>query len=146
MATMTEDDPILEALTALRHRREEAMQEVQRIETAIASLELLVPVAAPPLFIPPPSEVEWPRPSAKSLMMRLMLEGDRDWSVPEVIQEYENRGITFQVKDPNNALRAAVAEENKKGTILRTAPGRYKAAKWTSAQDQLEDKEDASSD
>ncbi len=66
-------------------------------------------------------------------MMRLLVATDHDWSVAEILREYEDRGTPLQAKDPSNALRAAIAEANKAGTIFRTAPGRYKASKWREA-------------
>jgi hypothetical protein len=63
------------------------------------------------------------------MMLNLLYEeSDRDWSVNEILTEYESRGNPVTAKDPSNALRAAVAEANKAGTIVRTVPGRYRAA------------------
>ena len=62
------------------------------------------------------------------MMLNLLYEGGRDWSVNEILSEYQNRGTPVEAKDPSNALRAAVAEANRAGTIVRTAPGRYRAA------------------
>jgi hypothetical protein len=121
-------DPIADAIERLRQGRQEAIQEVRRIEMAIANLEQLR--QQPAASVPNPEELVGTRPSVKSMMLQLLVESDRDWSVAEVLAEYDRRGFPIQAKDPKNALRAAVAEANRDGAIFRTALGRYKSAKW----------------
>jgi len=115
------------------------MKEVQRIDEAIAALEQLLPLRF--TFVPIPDELVTLRTSVKTMMLRLLMETDRDWSVNEILEEYRNRGNPVQAKDPSNALRAAVAEANKAGTIFRTTVGRYKASKWR--QEPVEDPADS---
>jgi len=121
-------DPIADAIERLRQGRQEAIQEVQRIEMALANLEQLR--HQPARAVSNPEELVGTRPSVKSMMLQLLVEANRDWSVSEVLAEYERRGFPVKAKDPKNALRAAVAEANRDGAIFRTAIGRYKSAKW----------------
>lgn len=128
---MTNVDPVVEAMRVLERRRTEALEEVKRLDMAIVALSNLT--TAPASELPAPVFVEHspiPRPSVKTMMLALLGESDRDWSVNEVLAEYESRGTPVQAQDPSNALRAAVAEANKVGQIFRTATGRYKASKW----------------
>lgn len=62
--------------------------------------------------------------------MALLEEGDRDWSVGEVLAEYQDRGTPVHGQDPSNALRAAMADAKKKRMVVSTDVGRYKASKW----------------
>ena len=95
---------------------------------AIANLEQLR--QQPSATVPSPEELVGTRLSVKTRMLVLMAEADRDWSVAEVLEEYDRRGFPIQAKDPKNALRAAVAEANRDGLIFRTSTGRYKSGKW----------------
>ncbi len=126
------DDPIAEVLESLRLKLAGVEREADRITDAIAALEALsaegIRVAQVVARRPPTRSVPSARLSVKQMMLNLLYEQDRDWSVNEILAEYESRGTPITAKDPNNALRAAVAEANKTGDIVRTAQGRYKAA------------------
>jgi hypothetical protein len=138
------DDPIEEALRLLVKRRDEALAEVQRIEKALVDLGRPVtnteptrmttaePVAGANGVAP-----IYP-PSVRGRLVFLLDEADRDWSVGEVIAEYERRGIPFTVKAPDNALRAALLEAQRKGQVERTAPGRYRSTKFAPGQAGIE--------
>ncbi len=126
-------DPIADALATLRQGRQLALEEVRRIDMAIANLEQLSQQPARS-HRPTPDEIVGTRPSVKNMLLQLLVEADRDWSVGEVLVEYDRRGFPIKAKDPKNALRAAVAEANRDGDIFRTATGRYKAARWHASQ------------
>lgn len=117
------------AIAPLRKRLEETTEEAQRIQTAIAALEQLIPAPGAPASGADDGLIGG-RPSVRAMMLRLLGEEDRDWSVNEILDEYQRRGVTFYVKDPKNALRAAVSESNRDGQITRTSAGRYKATRW----------------
>lgn len=68
------------------------------------------------------------------MLVNLLDEEDRDWSVNEVLDEYRRRGTPVHGADPSNALRAAIADANKAEQIVRTSMGRYKSAKWQTAR------------
>lgn len=128
------DDTLPSALTFLRDKRDEHVAEVKRLTQAISAIEAVLAGDEPPS----PNSVNGnggssatsERPSVRVMALRLMEEADRDWSVPEILDEYERRGTPIVANDPDNALRAAVAEAHKKGQMIRTAVGRYKAKKW----------------
>lgn len=122
---MTDLDPVAEALALLRRKRDALMGEVRHVEEGIAALEKLLGATASPATSHDPN-----RPSIRTMALSLMEEADRSWSVGEILAEYERRGTPVHGKDPNNALRAAIADAFKAGMIHRTAPGRYVAAKW----------------
>ncbi|MGO8826168.1 MAG: hypothetical protein ACLQU9_13145 [Acidimicrobiales bacterium] len=125
-------DPIHDAILALEAKRDALTGEVNRLTQAISALLALGEVGAPqppmasprPVVVPPSGRL-----SVKQMMLQLLYEQDRDWNVNEILAEYQKRGTPIQAKDPSNALRAAVAEANKAGDIVRTTPGRYKAAR-----------------
>jgi hypothetical protein len=70
------------------------------------------------------------RPSIARMLLALLDEADREWTVPEVLREYEVRGTPVHGKRPDHALRVAVGDTLKAGRIFRTATGHYKATKW----------------
>lgn len=123
---------VTHAYESLVARHEELMDEARQIEAAMAVLAPLAAKATPLRSDRDRNAGVRPR-SAKSLMLDLLAESDRDWSVGEVIAEYGRRSVPIHVKDPNNAMRAAVAEANAAGQIFRVSPGRYKAARWRTA-------------
>jgi len=137
MHPMMRHDAVDEAVGLLMKRRDEALAEVQRIERALADLGR--PVAdqateAPPTVMRPEVIDAHPRGtqhlSVRGRLVALLDEEDRDWTVGEVIAEYERRGVPFTVKAPDNALRAALVEAQRKGQVERTTPGRYKSTKF----------------
>ncbi|SRR5579875_568974 len=130
---MSDPDPVAAALAGLLSRRRELAEQGKRLDLAIKALQALVGDERHPPSASAASFEEIPigaRPSVKQMMLRLLWEEDQDWSVSEILEEYRKRGTPIQAKDPSNALRAALAEENKAGSIYRVAPGRYKAAKF----------------
>jgi hypothetical protein len=144
MITMM-SDAIATAVEALEAERDSLMTEVNRLTHAIATLRALddkephhQPIAQPPVPVPPSGRL-----SVKQMMLNLLYESGRDWSVNEILAEYENRGTPVQAKDPSNALRAAITEENKAGTIMRTAPGRYIASIYDAGPAHGDDSMDA---
>ena len=121
----TERDPITEALELLRQRRQALMAEVERLETAITALEGSATATPPESSRPDPNRL-----SVRAMAVALMEEGDRDWAAGEILEEYRRRGTPVHGRDPSNALRAALADAKKRGHIVSTGLGRYRAAKW----------------
>jgi len=99
-----------------------------RLERAIAAME--EPGVTEARVVEPPSG----RESVRSMLLRLLNEEDRDWSTAEILAEYSRRGTPIHGKDPNNALRAALAEAKKAAQIVSTGVGRYRAIKWAVEQ------------
>ncbi|MGH9278452.1 MAG: hypothetical protein ACRD12_10175 [Acidimicrobiales bacterium] len=75
------------------------------------------------------------RRSVRTMVLTLLDEEDRDWSVGEILAAYERRGTPVHGADPNNALRAALADAKKRGMVISTAVGRYKSARWAQASE-----------
>lgn len=122
-------DPIEQALMALRQREAELDAETDRVRRAIASLESLVPSdETQPQRAPSAHDPN--RPSVRTMLVNLLDEEDRDWSAAEILAAYRRRGNPVHGKDPSNALRAALADAKKRGMIVATGVGRYKAGKW----------------
>ena len=123
------DTIIAEVLVVLRQKAAEHDAEASRIREAIASLERL----SPPEDTRSPraaSAYDPRRPSVRSMVVALLDEADRDWSASEIITEYTRRENPVHGRDPANALRAALADAKKRGLIVPTGVGRYKAVKW----------------
>lgn len=121
-------DPVVEALTALREKVAALDAESQRLRQAIAALEALGGHSSE---VPRSSSHDRNRPSVRTMAIELMEEKDRDWSAGEILAEYDQRGTPVHGQDPNNALRAALADALKRGLVVRTEVGRYKSVKWT---------------
>lgn len=127
---MTEENPVAAALELLAKKRASLSDELRQVDEAIASLEKLVGKRAPAT-----AGYDRNRPSVRTKLVTLLEEQDRDWSAGEVLDEYERRGDPVHGQDPANALRAALADAKKRGMIVRTDVGRYKAAKWRTQLD-----------
>lgn len=128
-------DPVVDALATLRSKRDELTAQISRYDEAIRTLSELVDGAVTPTGPTPGASFVATSISPESntgksvrvMMLDLMHEDrDRDWSVNEILDEYQRRGTPVHGKDPNNALRAAIADAHKAGTIVRTTTGRYK--------------------
>ncbi len=63
------------------------------------------------------------------MIVTLLEEEDRDWSVGEILAEYTRRGTPVHGQDPSNAARAALADAKKRGKVTSTTVGRYRASK-----------------
>lgn len=127
---MVDVDPVEEALELLRQKQRSLIEEVNRVEEAITALEKLSPKTGRV----PSRSYDPNRPSVRTKVVALLEEAARDWSAGEIIAEYRRRAEPIQATDPSNALRAALADAKKKGMVVSTAVGRYKAAKWQSAE------------
>ena len=100
---------------------EQTLVTLRAITDDAVSVELTV--------IPPASGGR--RPSVRTMALALMEEEDRDWSTGEILTEYRRRGTPVHGTDPNNALRAALADAKKRRLVYSTGViGRYKSAKW----------------
>lgn len=120
---MTEGDPVAEALALLRRKHDALMADVRHVEDGIEALERLSGSSHTVLQAKPERSI-------RTMALDLMNEKDRDWSVAEILDEYERRGTPVHGKDPNNALRAAIADAHKAKVIFRTSIGRYKAVQF----------------
>jgi hypothetical protein len=139
---MTDEDPVAQAISLLKDKRyailSAARDQANAIEIAISTLEQALPSQARSAtpdrdetqIVPPPVADLPPGASVRMMMQALLDEEDRDWSSFEILQEYQRRGRPIHGKDPDNALRAALADAHKAGRIERTAPGRYKSMLW----------------
>lgn len=121
---MADTNPVAEALALLSQQRANLADELKRVDEAINALKHLVGKRTAP------SSPEQNRPSVRTKLVTLLEEEPRDWSAGEILSEYERRGDPVHGQDPANALRAAFADAKKKGMIVSTSVGRYKAAKW----------------
>lgn len=118
---------LLETKRQLEARRTEIQEEAKRLDAAITAL---VNLTAKTSHAPSSVGAGRARVGVKTMMLRLLGEEDRDWSVNEIIVEYTKRKTPVQGKSPSNSLRAAIAESYKAGQVFRTTTGRYKASKW----------------
>lgn len=125
-------DPIAAALSQLISDRDDHLAQASRLSEAITALEA---VRGPGEDGP---ATAGSRPSVRMMMMQLVNEENRDWSTAEILTEYQHRGTPIHGKDPNNALRAAIADAYKAGQIARTTTGRYKATKWADSTSLLD--------
>lgn len=131
MSDVNPADPVEAAVSALRRKREELAYEAEQLDRAIEALELVVGRKRPGADY---QGASIRRSSVRTMAIALMDEADQDWSTSEILAEYQRRGTPVHGKDPSNALRAALADAKKRGMIVNTRPGRYKSARWASAQ------------
>ncbi len=117
-------DTIEEVTEVLRQRLRVVRAEAKRLEAALSALA--------PDPIPGDKSSEGHRPSVRALVVSLLAEEDRDWSVGEILAEYERRGAPVHGQDPSNAARAALADAKKRGMVTSTTVGRYRSATWPS--------------
>jgi hypothetical protein len=117
-------DAVSEAVDLLVLRRGELQSEAAAISVEIKRIDHALGALKGDVVAPSATEQG---PSVRTLLVRLLEEDARDWSAGEVLAEYSRRGTPVHGKDPDNALRAAIADANKRGLIVRTAPGRYAA-------------------
>jgi hypothetical protein len=136
---MPSPSPVADALAFLQQKRAELVAAheaaIAPVDEAIRALSGLASSngIAPPPVVSPPQVVSAPRPSVRSMLMALLNERDQDWSTDEILSEYKSRGTPVHGKNPNLALRAAIADSFKADEIVRTTRGRYKAAKFVDA-------------
>jgi len=128
---MDPDDAVAQAEALLRQRREEHLAQVEKIDAALAALAGSVPTNLNRYpFQSDGGTGAITNKSVRMMLLDLLNESDRDWSVNEILAEYMKRGTPIHGKDPSNALRAAIADANKAHTIVRTDVGRYAAAQY----------------
>ncbi len=122
LMAMASDD-FADALALLRQKRATHLEQLQRIESAINALLGL-------------DQPEQPEPRAagtrttREMIVSLADEGDRDWTVREMIDEYAGRGEDFPGANPDSSIRAAIVVAVRKNQIFRTDSGRYKSTKF----------------
>jgi len=122
---MANPDPVRDAVRALKQRKQDLTQEMRRVDQALSALTGLSEQDGRG---PAPQRPKG-APSVRVMLLTLLREDyDRDWSVAEIMAEYQKRGTPIHGTKPENALRAAITDAHKREQILRTAPGRYKAA------------------
>lgn len=117
-------------IQTLYQRRLELESELSRIDSALAALVPPTPVmSAPPVT---------QRLSVRQMLVALLDEADRDWSVSEVLEEYKRRGTPVHGTVPDKSLRSALVEAKKAGQVENTRWGRYRSTKFTpSASDAM---------
>lgn len=127
---MSSPNPVVDALAFLKQRRAEL---VAAHEAALAPIDeainALTDLTTGGSTTPP--VVSYTRPSVRTMLLALLNESDQDWSTDEILSAYTSRGTPVHGKNPNLALRAAIADSHKAKEIVRTTRGRYKAARWT---------------
>lgn len=143
--TMT--DALLEAVASLRQKRAEYVAahkaKIAQIDSAIAAISELIeePPPSKPNGTPLPLDFDaaiqrrLARPDGmRSKVVALAEEKNRDWSVREIINAYKDRGQPFEgaFEQIDRAMRAAIVHAVRKGQLVKTKPGRYKAAVYAS--------------
>jgi hypothetical protein len=123
-------DPVMEALDALKLRQADLRAELKRIDSAITALAELVTVEVDSASAPNGQSAQHPRPSVRSMLVSLLDEEDRDWSVKEILAEYIDRGTPVHGTRPDNSLRAAIVDAEKAAQIKRVSTGRYRSTKF----------------
>lgn len=120
-------DPLDKVIDTLFQRRLELEVELARIDAALKALLPSGPMTMDETAtaVPP---IRTARLSVRQMVVALLDEANRDWSVSEVLAEYERRGTPIHGASPEKSLRAALAEAKKAGQIVSTAWGRYKSA------------------
>ncbi len=121
------NDVLTEARDLLTRKRDECLAEIAQIDKALDALSGVGGGS--------PSNGAAPEKSVRTMVFDLFGEADRDWSVAEVLDEYERRGRPVHGKDPGNALRAALSAAFRQDKVERTAPGRYRATKWVAGSE-----------
>ena len=122
---MANPDPVRDAVKALKQRKQELAAETKRVDQALNALLGLTDQDGRAAATPRPKG----SPSVRTMLLNLLREDfSRDWSVNEILAEYEERGTPIHGAKPENSLRAAIADSNKSGQIVRTDAGRYRAA------------------
>lgn len=69
-------------------------------------------------------------PTAREKILALLRESQRDWTVPQMVREYEQRGEPFESENPDSTVRAALKTALKHREVVRTPQGRYIATEW----------------
>jgi hypothetical protein len=129
MVPMPTDD-LAEAIAMLRQKRAAHMEQVQRIDAALAALTDVIEKPGRGHEAPQGLQRTAGGLTTRQKLVALLDEGDRDWSVREVIDEYENRGDPFTGSNPDSAIRAAIVTAVEKDEIFRQDVGRYKSTKF----------------
>lgn len=123
-------DDLAEAIAMLRQKRAAHMEQVQRIDAALAALTVVIekPGQSESALRGTPRKAG--SRTTRQKLVALLEEGDRDWSVREVIDEYVNRGDPFTGANPDSAIRAAIVTAVEKDEIFRCDLGRYKSTRF----------------
>ena len=128
-------DHLDDVIQTLYQRRTELEAELQRVNAALKALVpptsvTVTPATATATASAPPPGIQTQRLSVRQMVVILLDEGNRDWSVSEILYEYERRGTPVHGANPDKSVRAGILEAEKAGQIQRTDRGRYRSTKF----------------
>jgi hypothetical protein len=117
---------LVEAVASLRRRREELVDQVNKLDGAINILQGLI------------ADMEDPRNftfSSQSMsvyrkVVSLAEEQPRSWTASQIQATWEARGDPIQGSNPRAALRTALSDAVKRRDLDRMREGQYAAKKW----------------
>ena len=138
-----------DAIRRLREKRARTQEQLEKLDHAIAALQDLeredasastsaeqptdykvtfndpVALADATRVLAIPGRRPQPN-SVKTRVVELLLHNpNRTWAVGDIILEFQRSGSPPQAKDVGNAVRTALSEAAKDGTIKRVSPGVY---------------------
>lgn len=126
--------------TKRAHYETEHRQRIEKLDAAISALQALIeesPIEAIVSVDASDDRRSYVRSlqrngrGVRSKVVDLLTEHpERDWSVGEIIDEYDRRQEPFpgERKKVDPQIRAALVVAGKRDEVVRTTPGRYRAA------------------
>lgn len=135
-----EPDDLEDVIAQLRDRRAAVVARLQRIDAALEALGR--PVApAQERAVVSVARAEKRGPSVYERVLRLLEEGDRAWSVADIIDTCARRGEPLVGSSVSNNVRSALAKLHQTGRIVRVEQGRYKSARFMTNGHSLHEQE-----
>lgn len=132
-------DDLLDAIALLRRKRADHLAQVEKIDAALVALAEVIDepeqrqtgkASTNGLAARVVEKIEAQGQTTRQKIVSLAEEEDRNWSVGQMISEYNRRGAPFTGANPDSAVRAAIVTATQKDELYRTAHGRYRATKF----------------
>jgi hypothetical protein len=82
-------------------------------------------------------------PSVRTRVLELAEEADRVWSPEDAVAELERRGTPVTGSDPRKQVKTALVNLATDRLLVRTAPRRYRAARFAADDAQPPEREEA---
>jgi len=126
-------DDLDEIRALMRRKRADHAAQVERLDAALRLLDDQLAESSTSLAehrATPSSGSDRPTRSVRVKVLDLLCEADRDWSVADIVREYERRGDPIASSKPPSAVRTAFAKLYADKDVVRTSQGRYTAKRW----------------
>jgi hypothetical protein len=126
-------DDLRKAIQSLERRRGDHLMQVQLIEHTIMNLQAIMgnETTSEPAAVERSSvSLARERPSVYRAAVDILNEEDREWTIEDLRTEIERREMSIEVTDLQNSLFSALSRASRKGELVRTGTGRYRAAKY----------------